>query len=90
MAPMNVLMNTEILGYLAAVLTTTSFIPQAVMTLRSRNTSGISLGMYSIFTVGVALWLAYGLVISSWPMIAANTVTLGLAATILIFKLRYG
>ena len=83
-------MNTELLGYLAAALTTTSFIPQAVMTIRSRNTSGISLGMYSIFTIGVAMWLAYGLVIESWPMIAANTVTLALAALILALKLRYG
>ena len=83
-------MNNEILGYLAAALTTTSFIPQAVMTIRSRNTSGISLGMYAIFTIGVALWLAYGLVIESWPMIAANTVTLALAALILACKLRYG
>ncbi|HET7811602.1 MAG TPA: SemiSWEET transporter [Steroidobacteraceae bacterium] len=83
-------MNTELLGYLAAGLTTTSFIPQAIMTLRTRNTRGISLGMYSIFTLGVALWLAYGLVIGSWPMIAANTVTLALAALILAFKLRYG
>jgi MtN3 and saliva related transmembrane protein len=46
--------------------------------------------MYVIFTVGVALWLAYGLLVGSWPMIAANTVTLGLAATILGLKLRYG
>jgi len=82
-------MNTELLGYLAACLTTTSFIPQAIMTIRTRNTRGISLGMYSIFTLGVALWLA-GLVISSWPMIAANTVTLALAALILACKLRYG
>jgi MtN3 and saliva related transmembrane protein len=83
-------MNTELLGYLAAFLTTTSFIPQAVMTIRTRNTRGISLGMYSIFTFGVAMWLVYGLVINSWPMIAANTLTLALAALILLCKLRYG
>ena len=83
-------MNTEILGYLAAALTTTSFIPQAVMTIRSRNTSGISLGMYVIFTTGVAFWLAYGIAIDSLPMIFANTVTLALAGTILALKLRYG
>ena len=83
-------MNVEWFGYAAAVLTTGSFVPQAVMTIRTRNTSGISLAMYVIFTLGVALWLAYGIAIESWPMILANTVTLGLAATILGLKLRYG
>ena len=83
-------MNLEWFGYAAAVLTTGSFVPQAVMTIRTRNTSGISLAMYVIFTLGVALWLAYGIAIESWPMILANTVTLGLAATILGLKLRYG
>jgi MtN3 and saliva related transmembrane protein len=83
-------MNPEWLGYAAAVFTTASFIPQAVMTIRSRDTRGISRGMYIIFTVGVALWLAYGIYIDSLPMILANVVTLGLAATILALKLRYG
>ena len=83
-------MNPEWLGYFAAVLTSASFIPQALMTIRTRNTQGISLAMYAIFTVGVALWLAYGLYLGSWPMILANTLTLGLAATILGLKLRYG
>ena len=83
-------MTQEWLGYAAAILTTGSFVPQAVMTIRSRNTSGVSLAMYVIFTIGVASWLAYGLAITSWPMILANTVTLGLAATILALKLRYG
>jgi MtN3 and saliva related transmembrane protein len=83
-------MNTEWLGYAAAALTTGSFVPQALMTIRTRNTSGVSLGMYLVFTTGVAVWLAYGLAIESWPMILANTITLALAATILGFKLRYG
>jgi MtN3 and saliva related transmembrane protein len=82
-------MNTEWLGYAAAALTTGSFIPQALMTIRTRNTSGISLGMYLVFTVGVAVWLAYGLAIGSWPMILANTITLALAAVILAFKFKY-
>ena len=82
-------MNTEWLGYAAAALTTGSFIPQALMTIRTRNTSGISLGMYLVFTVGVGVWLAYGLAIGSWPMILANTITLALAAVILAFKIRY-
>jgi MtN3 and saliva related transmembrane protein len=83
-------MNIEWFGYAAAVLTTGSFLPQALMTIRSRNTRGISLAMYVIFTLGVALWLAYGVFLESWPMILANTVTLGLSVTILLLKLRYG
>lgn len=83
-------MNLELVGYAAAFLTTISFVPQAIMTIRSKNTSGISRGMYFMFTVGVALWLAYGIYLVSWPMIAANTVTLALATTILALKLRYG
>jgi MtN3 and saliva related transmembrane protein len=83
-------MDNDWLGYAAAALTTGSFFPQALMTIRTRNTSGISLGMYVVFTAGVAVWLAYGIAIVSWPMIAANTVTLGLAATILGLKLKHG
>lgn len=83
-------MNIEWFGFAAAFLTSISFVPQAVMTIRTRNTSGISRAMYSMFTVGVALWLVYGIALESWPMIVANTVTLGLAATILGLKLRYG
>ena len=65
----------ELIGYLAACLTTCSFVPQALHTFRTRDVSGISLGMYSVFTVGVALWLAYGL---------------ALAGTILGMKVLYG
>jgi len=83
-------MNLELLGYIGALLTTASFIPQAIMTIRSRDTRGISRGMYVIFTAGVAFWLAYGIAIDSLPMILANTVTLGLAGTVLALKLRYG
>ena len=83
-------MNLEWFGYAAAFLTTFSFLPQAVMTIRTKNTSGISRGMYLMFTVGVAFWLVYGIALESWPMILANTVTLGLAATVLALKLRYG
>jgi MtN3 and saliva related transmembrane protein len=83
-------MNLELLGFAGAALTTASFIPQAVMTIRTKETHGISRGMYIIFTTGVAFWLAYGIAIDSLPMILANTVTLGLATTILALKLRYG
>jgi MtN3 and saliva related transmembrane protein len=74
------------LGYIAAALTTGSFALQAWHTFRTRDVSGISLGMYSAFTVGVALWLAYGVVLRSWPITIANTVTLALAMSILAMK----
>lgn len=80
----------EWFGYAAATLTTVAFVPQAIKTIRSRDTSGLSLGMYVVFTVGIGFWLAYGLHLQSWPMILCNTITLGLAGTILALKLRYG
>ena len=82
--------TADLIGYLAACLTTCSFIPQAVHTFRTRDVRGISLGMYSVFTVGVALWLAYGLALAAWPIVVANAITLALAETILGMKLRYG
>ena len=78
------------IGYLAASLTTLSFVPQALHTFRTRDVRGISLGMYSVFTLGVALWLAYGLAVRAWPIVGANAITLCLAAAILAMKLRYG
>ncbi|MBU0588262.1 MAG: SemiSWEET transporter [Gammaproteobacteria bacterium] len=81
--------NSELIGYLAASLTTTSFVPQAWLTFKTRDVSGISLGMYSVFTTGIAMWLLYGLLIAAWPIVAANTVTLALSASILGMKLRY-
>ncbi len=75
------------LGYMAALLTTGSFVPQAWLTLRTRDVSGISLGMYSAFTAGVAMWLLYGLSLGEWPIVIANVVTLALAATILVTKI---
>jgi len=83
-------MDTEMLGFAAAALTTGAFVPQAIKTIRSRNTSGISLAMYVIVTIGIVLWLLYGIRLGSWPMIFANTISLGLTATILGLKLRYG
>ena len=83
-------MNTaDLIGSLAACLTTLSFVPQAWLTFKTRDVSGVSLGMYSVFTVGVALWLAYGLLLRSWPMVIANAITLVLALMILAMKLVY-
>ncbi|MES2975131.1 MAG: SemiSWEET transporter [Pseudomonadota bacterium] len=84
------MMNADLIGYLAASLTTCSFIPQALHTFRTRDVSGISLGMYSVFTLGVFFWLIYGLLLAAWPVVAANAITLALACAILVMKLRYG
>ena len=65
-------------------------VPQAWLTFRTRDVRGISLGMYSAFTVGVALWLLYGVLMGAWPIVLANAVTLALASVILGMKLRYG
>ena len=80
----------EWVGYVAACLTPGSFLPQALLTLRTRNVSGISLGMYSAFTLGVGMWLLYGLAMGAWPIIVANAVTLGLAGAILVARVVYG
>ena len=77
------------IGSLAAFLTTASFIPQAWQTFRTRDVSGISLGMYSLFTMGVALWLVYGILLVAWPIIIANAITTSLALMILVMKLHY-
>jgi MtN3 and saliva related transmembrane protein len=77
----------DTLGLTAAVLTTGSFVPQALLTLRTRDVSGISLSMYSAFTLGVALWMVYGLLLREWPIVLANAVTLALASVILVTKI---
>ena len=79
---------TEYVGFFAAALTTASFLPQAVLVLRTRNTEGISLLMYVMFTIGVAGWLTYGVLLSDLPMILANSITLVLASLILTLKVR--
>ncbi|MEO7391813.1 MAG: SemiSWEET transporter [Ramlibacter sp.] len=83
------MITSELIGYLAAFLTTCSFVPQAWLTFRTRNVSGISLGMYLVFACGVALWLVYGLLLGAWPIVVANAVTLALALAILAMKFRY-
>ena len=79
---------TETIGLFAAFLTTLSFLPQAILVLRTGDTRSISLAMYLMFTTGVAAWLAYGVMIASVPVIAANFVTLLLATLILSVKVR--
>ena len=80
---------TDWVGYLAATLTTASFVPQAWLIFRTGNVSGISLAMYSAFTAGIALWLAYGVMLGAWPIIIANVITLGLASCILVMKIKH-
>ena len=80
----------DIVGSLAAILTTVSFFPQAWHSFKTKDVSGVSLGMYSVFTVGVALWLVYGLLLRAWPIVVANVITLGLALAILGMKLVFG
>ena len=80
----------DIVGTVAACLTTVSFVPQAWLSFKTRDVSGVSLGMYSAFTVGVAMWLVYGLLLSAWPIVIANAITLALALAILGMKVRYG
>lgn len=77
------------IGYVAAVMTTLAFVPQAYMTWKTRSVESISLGMYTIFTVGVAMWLVYGMLTRDWPIIGANLITLMLAGFILGLKLYY-
>ncbi len=79
-------MPVDLIGYLAAMLTTVAFVPQALTSWRTRDLSGVSLPMYSIFTAGVAMWLAYGVMLGSWPIIVANAITLVLSGTVLALK----
>ena len=82
--------TTDWIGSAAATLTTTAFIPQAWKVWRTRHTADISLGMYALFTLGVTMWLAYGTLLESWPIIIANSVTLLLAGLVLAMKLKFG
>ncbi len=78
------------LGSAAATFTTASFIPQAWKVWHTRHTADISLGMYALFTLGVGLWLAYGILLTAWPIIIANCITLLLAGAVLVMKLKFG
>lgn len=77
------------LGILAGTLTTISFLPQVIKTWKSRSAKDLSLGMFLIFSLGIALWLAYGFLIGDVPVILANAVTLVLSLTLLFFKFRW-
>jgi MtN3 and saliva related transmembrane protein len=89
LGPFNLLLATSI-GLLAAVCTTTSFVPQVVKAWRSRSTRDVSAGMFALQVTGNSMWLLYGALIGDLPLVIANLITLGLVATVLALKLRYG
>ncbi len=77
------------IGLIAAAFTTVSFIPQAIKTIKTKNTSGISMDMYSLFSFGTLLWLIYGITDDNLPVIIANAITLVFAVIILVYKIRH-
>jgi len=82
------MVSPDIIGSIAACLTTAAFVPQVIKTVKSRHTRDISLLMWLLFNAGVLLWLIYGLLIGAWPVILANGVTLILALIMLLMKLK--
>lgn len=79
---------SNLIGSVAALLTTIAFVPQVIHSFKTRDLSGVSLPMYTIFTTGVGLWLVYGFLKQDWPLILANAVTFCLAGLVLILKLK--
>lgn len=82
--------ETELLGLIAGTLTTLAFLPQVIKIWKSRSAHDISLGMFLLFSAGVALWLVYGIRLGAVPIIAANAVTLALSLAILGMKFWFG
>lgn len=79
----------SLVGYIAATLTTISFIPQVIQVWKTQSAKDVSLGMYSFFSLGVAMWLFYGVMLGAWPIIIANSITLILASAVLIMKIKF-
>lgn len=82
--------GTTWIGLIAAICTTSSFLPQVIKTLRSRKTKDISFLMYAILAMGLFLWLVYGILLRDLPLILANGISLGLALCVLFLKIRHG
>ena len=80
----------DIIGITGAALTTLCWLPQALKVIREKETRALSLTGTAAFTLGIGLWLVYGLAIGDWPLIGSNAVTLVLLAPIIAMKLRYG
>lgn len=79
----------NMIGSIAAILTTFAFLPQVIKVIKTKDTESIALGMYLMQVLGIALWLAHGLVIQDLPLILANSVSFILSGTILVYKIRY-
>jgi MtN3 and saliva related transmembrane protein len=80
----------SVIGLVAGALTTVAFVPQVTKVWRTKSAHDVSLKMFMVFSAGVALWLAYGILLGEWPIILTNAATLVLALAILTMKLRYG
>lgn len=80
---------TEFIGYIAGAFTTICFFPQAYKIIRTRDVGGISLAMYTVFATGVALWLVYGILIGSDPVIIYNAITLPITLLIIFYVRKY-
>lgn len=81
--------TVNLIGLMAGALTTTAFLPQVIKTWRSRSAADISLLMFALFSLGVFLWIVYGLSVGAMPVVIANVITFLLSMTILVFKIRY-
>ena len=79
----------EMMGYTAGALTTLAFVPQVLQIYRTKSVKDVSLAMFLLFTLGVALWLGYGIMTHSFPVVAANATTLVLSFVILYFNWKY-
>lgn len=81
---------TTLIGLIAAICTTSSFLPQVIKILRSKRTKDVSLLMYAILTTGLFLWLVYGFILKDFPLILANSISLTLSLCVLLLKIRHG
>ena len=82
-------MNYEIIGTIAGILTTTSFIPQVVQTVKTKSTKDISTAMFLMSITGLSFWLVYGLLLHSTSMLISNSITIFLSSIILAYKFKY-
>jgi MtN3 and saliva related transmembrane protein len=80
----------DVVGYAAGFLATAAFVPQVAKTFKAQSARDISLGMYVLFCSGVGLWLVYGVLIASWPVVVSNFVTLALSSAVLVMKVKHG
>jgi len=81
--------SVTIIGMIGASLTTVAFLPQAIKTIRTKNTRDLSLGMFVLSEMGVVMWLTYGILIGDVPIIFANVITFFLISTIIVMKIKY-